>query len=435
MKLQDDRPSEYWDTLRSTAVQNATGSNGARYLDSSNAKLLDWLGVPPSSSGVMVTPETAMRVAAVYACVSRIAGGISSLPLNIYERTWDADRREYQKRQVENAPLWWLLNEQPTASYSGAAHWESRVAYMLLRGDGFTLIRRNAAGQPVELVPFPWEAIEPMRLNPLEIGSRLIYSVNDGLSIKGVDQDDMLHFPGFGFNGIRSRSVISHAARNAAGNALAMDEYSGAFFQGGAHSSVVLETDKKMNDDQIEQLQRQFRTRYSGLQNAHRFPMVLTEGMKAESISINAVDAQLLDARRFQVTDIARAFGVPPHLIGETSGSTSWGSGIDSMGRAFVQYTLEHHLGRIEQELNRKLFRTVRYFVEFDRSSLMEGDLVAQSKFYRAAMGGPGIGKGWMSANEVRKRHNLPPEDGQDTIFDPTPPAKASNPPKQGANA
>lgn len=429
MNFTDDRPEGYWTALREAASVHNAG-NGATILRSSDARVVELLGGMPASSGVHVTPESAMRVAAVYGCVSRIAGGVSTLPLNVFQRTWDAKRREYVVDQVDEAPLWFLLNEQPTAAYTAASMWESRMQYMLLRGDGHAIILRNSAGQITEIVPVPWQQVTPERMSN-SIGSRLMYAVNDGYTTKGYDQDDMLHFAGFGFDGLRSMSVISWAARNAAGNALAMDEYAGRFFAGGAHPSITLESDKKVSPEQLKLLQDQFAKKYSGLSNAHRLPLVLTEGMKANAISISAEDAQLLEARKFQVADIARAFGVPPHLIGETSAATSWGSGIESMGRAFVQYTLEHHLVRTEQELNRKLFRTAKYFVEFDRSALMDGDLAAQGTYYRAALGGPGTGKGWMSVNEVRRRKRLAPLNGEDGVY--TPPDKTGAPTDQGA--
>lgn len=385
---------------------------------SSDPRVLELFGMQQAAAGVTVSSETARRVAAVSACVERIAGGISTLPCNVFERSWDAGRRRFVRREVEEAPMWWLLNEQPCAAWTGAAHWNRLIEHKLLRGDHFTEIRRRPDGSPVELVPLPWSSVvvSPMTL---EVGSRLMYSVNDGLRVRGVDQDDMLHFPGFGFDGCRGRSVIGYAAHNATGNALAMDEYAGKFFAGGAHPSIVLQTDKGLTDQAIKQLREEFVSRYSGIQNAHRNPLVLANGVKATGISLTAEDAQLIEARKFQVIDIARAFGVPPHLIGETSASTSWGSGLESLGRGFVLYTLATHLTAIEQELNRKLFRTVKRFVEFDRSALMQGDFAAQAAYYRAALGGPGSGKGWMSVNDVRNEKNLPPLDDEDEIFDP----------------
>jgi HK97 family phage portal protein len=216
-------------------------------------------------------------------------------------------------------------------------------------------------------------------------------------------------------------SVIQWAARNAAGNALAMDEYSGKFFANGAHPSIVLSTDKRMDPGQVTALQTAFAAKYSGNDNAHRLPLVLTEGLTQESLSLSADDSQLLEARKFQVIDIARAFGVPPHLIGETSASTSWGSGIESMGLGFVRFTLQPYLVRIEQEINRKLFpSSAKYFVEFNRDALMEGDSIGQANYFRAALGGPGSGPGWMSVDDVRRVKNLSPKGGRAAeIFDP----------------
>ena len=399
------------------ALKNATYSSDT----------MESFGVyPTAASGVAVTPASAMRVSAVFACVQRIAGTIATLPLNIYERTKTGRKRV-------DSPLWYLLNEQPTARYTAASHWESTASAFLLRGDGFTFIGRDGMGNVKELIPLPWDAVHVER-DLSQVGEALKYLVRDEARNFGVDASDMLHFPGFGFSGIRSMSVIQYAARNAAGNALAMDEFSGRFFAGGAHPSIVLQTDSKMGADQIAKLQTAFANKYSGVDNAHRLPLVLTEGLTAAPLSINADDSQLLDARKFQVVDIARAFGVPPHLIGETSAATSWGSGIESMSRGFVTYTLQPHLKRIEQEINRKLWPTrAKYFVEFDRDVLIEGDSAAQSAYFRAALGGPGTGVGWMTVDEIRTKKNLEPLGGDAAeLYDPRDvgPDAATGPPQ-----
>lgn len=380
------------------------GVRNATYNDS----VYEAFGVAPAAAGVAVTPTSAMRVSAVFACVRIIAGAIASLPWHIYRRT--AQGRD----RVEGDPLWWLLNEQPTDAWTAASHWHLVAANILLRGDAYTLIDRNAAGLPRALIPLKWADVEVTTEN-----GRLKYWIGGDLRIKR-DQDDVLHFPGFGFDGEKGMSVIQWAARNAAGTAMAMDEYSGKFFAGGAHPSIVLNAPGKMSPDQIGNLQRAFAEKYAGVDNAHRLPLVLTEGLKAEPLSITAEDSQLLDARKFQVIDIARAFGVPPHMIGETSASTSWGSGIESMSRGFVTYTLQPHLIPIEQELNRKLFRTSGRFIEANRDALMEGDSKAQAEYFRAALGGPGTGQGWMTVDDVRKLKNLAPVGGSaSTLYDP----------------
>lgn len=401
--LTEWRAQRQADRTAQPAVSNVTYS----------ADIMEAFGVNPAAAGVSVTPTSAMRNAAVAACVQRISGGIAAMPVNEYERTATV------RKPIEDSPYWYLLNESPTPRFTSVSMWEHVIADMLLRESGFVFMGRSRSGAIQELIPLPWSAVEPKRT---EDGERLHYFVSD-VRRYGCDQDDMLHFPGFGFDGVRAMSVIKWAARNAAGNALAMDEYSGRFFAGGAHPSIVLETDKGMKDDAIASLQRQFAEKYSGAANAHKLPLVLIEGLKANPLSLNAEDSQLLDARKFQVVDIARAFGVPPHLIGETSASTSWGSGLEELGRAFVTFTLEQHLRRIQQELNRKFFpATSKRFFEFNRAALLEGNSKAQSEYFKAALGGPGSGPGWMSVDEVRHVKHMAPKGGKCAeIFYPDP--------------
>lgn len=404
-----------WRAERETAragVRNDV-TDSKLVMSGDNASVLSLLGASSAAAGVAVTPTSAMRVSAVFACVQLIAGAIASLPLHQYSRT------EEGRKRVENAPLWWLLNEQPTARFSAASHWEHVVTDMLLRGDGFTYIARDRLGNIKELIPLPHSGVVARRVQTAD-SDRLVYSIQDGQRVWGADQDDMLHFPGFGFDGIKGMSVIQWAARNAAGTAMAMDEYSGKFFAGGAHPSIVLASDKPATPKVIGDLRDAFAAKYSGVSNAHKLPLVLTEGFKASNLSLSAEDSQLLEGRKFQVADIARAFGVPPHMIGESSASTSFGTGLESQKRGFVTFTLQPHLTRMQQEVNRKFWRTAKNFNEFDRDALLESDSAGQATYFRAALGGPGTGPGWMAVDEIRKAKNLPPMEGKSaTVYFP----------------
>ncbi len=140
---------------------------------------------------------------------------------------------------------------------------------------------------------------------------------------------------------------------------------------------------------------------------------------------MTAVDAELLESRKFQVIDIARAFGVPPHMIGATETTSSWGTGIEQQTIGFVKYTLQPYINRIEQELNRKLIRTAKYFVEFNLDGLMRGDYKTRNEGYRIALGRAGE-PGWMTINEVRRLDNLPPIDGGDQLWKPDPKTPAT---------
>lgn len=365
-----------------------------------------------ASSGVIVSATTAMRVSAVAACVAKISGAVISMPLQIFKHK-DGSIPEVIGRD----PLWYSLNEQPSAHFTAASLWEGVIIGQLLRGDSFVLIRRSMNGNVRELLPLPWSSVSPIRMTD---GVRYYVNLPSHNISTWFDPSDILHFHGLGFDDVtlKSMSVIQYGARGAIGNSLAMTEYSGKFFEGGAHPSMILETDKKMTPEQVTGLQTSFGNKYSGLANAHALPFVLTEGITSKEFHLSAADAQLIEGQKFAVTDIARAFGVPSHLINETGGATQIGTGIESMGRSFVTYTLQPWLKKIEQELNRKLFpKDTGKFIEFDRSALIEGDSAAQAAYFRAALGGSGAGDAFMTVNEVRKIKRLAPVDGGDIIF------------------
>ena len=381
--------------------------------------VLDAFGVTPGSAGFSVTPISAQRVSAVSACRQKIAGSISTLRLDVLEINGDTEVK------LPRDALWYLLNEQPSPQFTATSHWDNKVSEQLLRGDGYTWIRRRMNGSIGELFPLPWNSVQPWRMPNGSV--RYYINLPEFGITTWLDPSDILHFPGSGFDGLCSMSVIAYGAKNAIGNALAMDDYSGKFFANGAHPSIILKASGTMTQPQIELLQQSFRSKYSGSENAHKLPLVLTQGLDAKEISLSAEDAQLLEARKFQVVDIARAFGVPPHMIGETSGSSAVGAGYEQQARDFVMHTLRLHIKRLEQELNRKLFpRDTGKFVRFDLGDLIEGDSKAQAEYNRAALGGPGTGSGWMSVNEVRKSKGLPPAPDGDKLFVPALP-KGSN--------
>ncbi|WP_025917680.1 phage portal protein [Herminiimonas sp. CN] len=385
------------------APQNNAGGwiNG----DSQTYQDISWWA--PSFAGQIVTKETAMRVSAVYACVRLIAGSIASLPLPVYERT------TLGRKHIEDHPLFWVLNEEPTPRYTASTMWEYIVKCVLLRGDGFAIIVRDRAGRVTELIPVDTDNVIVERS-----GNRNAYYVQMGDKRTGYDQDDILHFPGFGFNGIRSMSVIQWAAKQSIGIAMASEEHSARFFSNGMSPSYAIKAPNKMTEEQITRLRQQVAEKAGGTANAHK-PLVLTEGLDIANVAMSAVDGQLLESRKFQIIDIARAFGVPPHMIGATEVSSSWGTGIEQMTLGYVKFTLSPYLTRWEQEINRKIFRTARNFVSFDLSGLLRGDDKARADYLRQAIGGS-QGPGWMTKNEARHQEYMLPIDGGDELYDPT---------------
>lgn len=356
-------------------------------------------------AGAVVNESTAMRVSAVYACTRLISGAIAGLPIPVYQRGVEGRQR------VEH-DYWWMLNEQPCATWSASAWREFAQLQVLLRGDAIAYLLRNRAGVVTAIVPWArskvrWELVKQSARDP----GRLKYYFQSEEGTFGADQDDVLHFPGFGFNGVHSMSVIQWGARNGIGIAIKGDDMAGNFFSSGGKPEIAITSAKSMTPKMQGEFLHAWNEKYRDYSD-NRIPLILTEGLDVKELTMSAVDAQLIETRKWQVIDIARAFGVPPFLIGETEKQTSFGSGVESLGIGFVKYTLKPHITRVDHELNRKLFRTSRHFVEHNVDGFLEGDAKAQAEYFAKALGGPGS-QGYMAVDEVRRIKNLPPMGGE----------------------
>lgn len=363
-----------------------------------------------NGAGVAVTEQTAMAVAAVYACIGLIGGALASVPLHFYRRSKGARMREDHR-------LWWMFNESPWANWTASSAWMYTVQSVGLMGDSFWEIkRRNRFSLSVESI----EGFEPHHPNRVYVDSHddgsLFYLVQDrNGTIRTVEAEDMLHFTGVGFDGKRSLSPLRAALRSAAGIAIAADQHAGSFFRNGARPDFVIKSTGNPSEDQLDAIRKTWHQKYQGPLRSH-LPAVLSGGMEVQELTMSAEDAQLIATRNFQVQDIARIYGVPPHMIGYTEKTTSWGSGIESMSIGFVRYTLRRYMDAFQQEINRKLWpRNTTLFAEFNADALQDGDSKAQAEYFAKALGGPGS-QGWMTINEIRRLKNLPPIEGGDRI-------------------
>lgn len=369
-------------------------------------QLMQTLGIGfGSASGAAVTADTAMRVAAVYACVNLLSGAVASLPVGIYER-------KGRDRDSADHDYWWLLNEQPNEDMSAFVAWQYLVSAKLFYGDGFAeLLRPSAYSSRV----IGWKPHHPLRVQPFcssEASSRgrLYYRVTPVHGEQYVlDPADMIHLPSLGFDGLTSPSPITYAAREVIGTALAAENYTAKFFNGGGSFDYALKTASKLDKTQLEALHvsLMLRTQQSG---GVRSPLILSGGLEPAQLSVNAKDAEILATRLFGVEEICRVFGVPPYLIAHQQKDASRGTGLEEMGSAFVRFALQQLLTPIAQEFNRRLWPTrARFFVEHVTAALERGNLKTRFEAYRIALGRAGE-KPFMSIDQVRRLENMPPD-------------------------
>lgn len=349
-----------------------------------------------------------LRVTAASACVKLVAGAIASLPMHIYRRANDGDLT----REV-NSDLWWVLNEQFCPRWSASAGWSFMVGSLLLHGDGFAEILRKPGGQIFGLVP-----IHPSRVRVIATpdGSRLIYEVQPDPTIETpdpsvakmrvLDQDDMLHVPGFGFNGIRGLSALRYSLANSGALAINAQKFSASFLENMARPDYALRTDQNLTPEAFDRLKASLDVTHKGPLNSGK-PMILEGGLQIQTLTMPMEEMQLLETRKFQVEEIARAFGVQPFMIGHTEKTSSWGTGVEAMGAGFVRYTLRDHLNTFQNEINRKFFRTARQCAEFDTTELERADTAAMFGAIRVALGRAGE-PAFMTLEEARQLLRLP---------------------------
>jgi HK97 family phage portal protein len=353
-----------------------------------------------SAAGIPVNAETAMRVSTVYGCVALIAGAISTLPFNIYER-------EGQQRKQVDHDYWWMLNEQPNQDMTAAAAWEILLTGKLFYGDGFAeLLRPSRSSARV----IGWRPHHPLQVQPLRDERGIWYWRIQPARGEAytLDWADVIQLPSLGFDPdcMLSPSPITYAARESVGTAIAAERYHGQFFNGGATFDYALKTPNTLDKVQRDNLLASLLARRGG---ANRSPLILTGGLEPAQLSVNPKDAEILATRLFTVEEICRIFGVPPHMVGHTEKNSSWGTGMEAQGSNFVRYTLLRHLVPLAQEFNRKLWPSrQRFFVEHDTTALVRGDIKTRFDAYRVAMGRAGE-MPWMEADEVRRLENLPP--------------------------
>jgi len=354
--------------------------------------------------GTTVNTDSAMRLSAVFACLRLLSEAIATLPLDTFIRL-GGTRRPYRPRPD------YLSFQPPLASridYLGQL-----MLSLLTDGNAFVATPRDPMGVPIALI-----VLDPAMVTVERRNGRLVYKVNK----TEVDAtNDLLHIKGMTMPGaLRGLSPIAYA-RETIGLGLAAQRFGQGFFENGALPGIVIKAPGQMSDMAVKRWQQTWNDGHQGVGNAQKMG-VLTEGATIDKISVAPEDAQFLETRAFQVPDVARIFGVPPHLIADASNSTSWGSGLAEQNLAFGQFSLRPWIERIEDAHGRLLTThgLPDVFVKLNLDALLRASLTDRYAAYAV-----GIENEFLTRNEARKTEDLPPLPGGDTFpapAAPTPP-------------
>ncbi len=375
---------------------------GAAHLDPNNDALFTGFGGVASASGQVVSPETALRLTVVFACVRTIAEAIGQLPLHVY-------RRRGRGKEIATAhPLYPVLHRRPNR-WQTSAEWRETVAgHLVLRGNSYNEILTSRSGQVLELVPLAPDTVRPVVAADLSAVQYQVKQANG--TERTLVAGEVLHLRGLSGNGIVGLNPIEQE-REALGYALAAQDYGARFYKNGATMPGWIEhpSNFKTQDDK-DRFRAGWREATVG---GNRFTTpVLEYGLKYHELALKHTDMQYLETRKYSDVDIARIFRVPPHMVGILDRAT-WAN-MEQQSLEFVTHTLMPWLVKMEQAMERSLLSDSEFFIKFSVDGLLRGDARTRAQFY-----GYGIKDGWLTRNEARELEDRDPLDGLDEPLEP----------------
>jgi HK97 family phage portal protein len=365
----------------------------------------------PSSSGVAVNENTALNVAAVTACVTMLADMVAKLPLYLYRETPEGPQ------EVLNHPGAALIGKFPSEMHTSFELRQLMETGKGLGGNGYARVYRDAFGDPRSI---QWLApcdVQPKLLKRPN-GEKMVTYTVDG-ERDPLTRYEIIHVRGFSQDGFTGLSPI-RLLRESIGTALTQTTAAGTLMRNGAKFPGILTAETILQDKVMKEAREEWdRNTTNG--NLGRTP-ILNGSFKFQATSgMSMVDAQFLESRRFELQEIARLYRIPPFMIGDSTASTTWGTGIEQQTLGFLNFCLDPHLIGWEQSLGHTLLTTAEQrqglYFRFDRDQLANVALEARAAFY-TAMRTAGV----YSPNDIRRKENEPlisPEDGGDSYGNP----------------
>lgn len=331
----------------------------------------------PVHAGVSVNQSTAARVTTVYRCHDILAGTLGSMG-------WGAFRKQGPASLEVERPAPWLTSPNPETTPFEAVE---RIGESLASdGNAFLLI---TARDPTGVLPIEWWTLNPRQVTVVVTDSgRTVFdwygtTPPRRLSRFGPDNPlgEVLHIRLRGGGGARGMSPLEQA-RQAIGLALVAEQSGARMFGKGMMSPWAVKLPAQeggiaRTDEHVELMRDKMKHKHGGPDKSWE-PIFLTGGAGLERIGITPEEAQFLETRRFQVEEIARLYGIPPHMVGAVERTTSWGTGIEQQSLGFLRFTLLPYIVRIEQALSLLLPRG--QFVKLNQRTLLRGDARSEAE-------------------------------------------------------
>lgn len=359
--------------------------------------LLNSLNQTKTRSGVTVTPDVAMSVPAVNAAVSIIAESIASMPLNVFKR------QGRDSNKIPEHPVHRLFHIAPNKYLDPFQFVEMLTVHLLLWGNAYAF-KNTVKGTLVELIPVHPGRVRVKQNENLAITYEIDLPSGEMLEFA---QDQIFHLKDRTFNGYEGISRIFHL-RESIGLAIETERHSAKLFGNSANPSGVLSSDQPLSREQMENLREAWKAAHGG---ENQFATaVLDGGFKFQPITMTSSDSQLIESRKFQISEVSRIYRVPPHLLGDLERATF--SNIEQQSLDFVQRTLSPWLRRWECSINYQLIgprERFNTYAKFNVDSQLRGDIKSRYDAFHI-----GLTDGFLSVNEVRELEDRNPIEGGD---------------------
>lgn len=351
-----------------------------------------------SSTGVRVSPESAMSLSVLYSCVKVLSETVGQLPLFLYKRL-----DEKGKEKATKHPLYRVLHQQPN-SWQTSQEWRQlMMVWLALRGNAYNRIVTSFNGQVEQLIPIHPDTV---KIELLDSGSFRYKVKEKNGTEKTYNRGEIMHLRGLSSDGILGLNPIE-AHREMIGLGLTLQDYATKFYANDATPGGVLEYPGKFKSDDDR---KKFRAAWQAAQTGkHRNKTaVLEDGMKFVATKVKNKDAQFLETLKNRDIEICRIYRMPPHKVAILDRATF--SNIEHQSIEFVVDTIMPWLKVFEHAITRDLITQENtFFAEFLVDGLLRGDIQSRYDAYNSA-----ITTGWMTRAEARDKENMNPIDGLD---------------------
>lgn len=341
---------------------------------------------------VVVNEQSVMGLAAVYSSVKVISEAVGSTPRHTFSRIDGRNRDRIRGNYIDR------LMVNPNPEMTGVEFWETAAAHLALRGNFYAEIVRDENGYPVILWPL---RADRMRFARAKDGSLVYLYDHPNGGTYPMRSDEVFHIKGFSPDGIAGYSPLT-VCRKTWEQGITVQEYGKKFYSNDARPGGVLVVPGRLDDDAFERLRDDWRALHQG--EPGRIA-ILEEGASFNPISVAPEDAQYLETRSFNRSEIAGIFRVPPHMIADLENATF--TNVEQQNLSFVTHTLVPWYSRIEAAVYKRLIMPAdqgRLYIEHNPEHLLRGDLAARTESYVKM-----VTNGLMLPNEVRQRENNPP--------------------------